>query len=66
VISVLPHRRGIIDSMVKWYPRKAYSATWDQCFRRMRISMKMLVIELKSAGSSGAKLLVSCVTLGCD
>jgi hypothetical protein len=26
--------------------------------------MKMLIIELKSAGKSGAKLLMSCVTLG--
>jgi hypothetical protein len=33
--------------------------------KRMGISMKMLVIELKPAGSSGVKLLASCVTLEC-
>jgi hypothetical protein len=50
VISVLPHkRRGMLDSMVRWYPRKTYFTTWDQCCKRMGISMKMLVIELKSA-----------------
>jgi hypothetical protein len=50
VISVLPHKRkGILDSMVRWYPRKTSFATWDRCSRRMGISMKMLVIELKSA-----------------
>jgi hypothetical protein len=55
----------MLDSMVWWYPRKTPFATWDQCSRRMGISMQMLVIELKSAGSSGVKLLVSCVTLEC-
>jgi hypothetical protein len=51
VISVLPHkRRGMLDSMVRWYPRKTHFATWDRCFKRMRILMKMLVIELKPAG----------------
>jgi hypothetical protein len=51
VISVLPRRRrGMLDSMVRWYPRKVPFATWDQCFRRMEISMKILVIELKPAG----------------
>jgi hypothetical protein len=66
VISVLPHkRRGMLDSMVRWYLRKTSFATWDRYSKRMGISIKMLVIELKSAGSSDAKLLVSCVALGC-
>jgi hypothetical protein len=39
----------MLDSMVKWYPRKTSFATWDRCFKRMRISMKLLVIELKPA-----------------
>jgi hypothetical protein len=48
---VLPHRRrGMLDSMVRWYPRKTHFTTCDRCFRRMGISMKILVIELKSAG----------------
>jgi hypothetical protein len=51
VISMLPHkRRGMLDLMVRWYPRKTHFATWDQCSKRMGISMKMLVIELKPAG----------------
>jgi hypothetical protein len=51
VISVLPHkRRGMLDSMVRWYPRKTSFSTWDRCFRRMGTSMKMLIIELKPAG----------------
>jgi hypothetical protein len=51
VISVLPRRRrGMLDSMVKWYPRKTSFATWDRCSRRMEISMKILVIELKPTG----------------
>jgi hypothetical protein len=50
VISVLPRKRGMLDSIVRWYPRKTHFATWDQCSRRMGISMKMLVIELKSIG----------------
>jgi hypothetical protein len=29
--------------------RKTHFATWDRCFRRMGISIKMLVIELKPA-----------------
>jgi hypothetical protein len=50
VISVLPHeRRGMLDSMVRWYPRNTPFATWDRCFKRMGISIKMLVIELKPA-----------------
>jgi hypothetical protein len=40
---------GMLDSMVKWYPRKIPFGTCDQCSRRMGISMKMLVIELKLA-----------------
>jgi hypothetical protein len=51
VISVLPHkRRGMLDPMVRWYPRKTPFATWDRCSRRMGISIKMVVIELKLAG----------------
>jgi hypothetical protein len=51
VIAVLPHkRRGMLDSMVKWYPRKTSFATWDRCSKRKGISMKMLVIELNPAG----------------
>jgi hypothetical protein len=51
VISVLPHKRKwMLDSMVRCYPRKIFFATWDRCFKRMGISMKMLVIELKPAG----------------
>jgi hypothetical protein len=51
VISVLPHKRRVmLDSMVRWYQRKTSFATWDRCSKRMGISMKMLVIELKPAG----------------
>jgi hypothetical protein len=51
MILVLPHkRRGMLDSMVRWYPKNTHFATWDRCFRRMEISIKMLVIELKLAG----------------
>jgi hypothetical protein len=51
VISVLPHkRRGMLDSIIKWYPRKTHFATCDQCSKRMGISVKMLVIELKLTG----------------
>jgi hypothetical protein len=51
VISVLPRRRrGMLDSMARWYPRKTPFAIWDRCFRRMGISMKILVIKLKPAG----------------
>jgi hypothetical protein len=50
VISVLSHRRrGMLDSMVRWYLRKATFATWDRCSKRMGILMKMLVIKLKLA-----------------
>jgi hypothetical protein len=56
VISVLPHkRRGMLDSMVRWYLRKTPFATWDRCSRRMGISMKMLVIELKPADFLGSR-----------
>jgi hypothetical protein len=52
MISVLPHRkRGMLDLMVMWYPRKASFATWDRCSSRMEISMKILVIQLKLASS---------------
>jgi hypothetical protein len=51
VISVLPHkRREMLDSMIRWYPRKTPFATWDRFSRRMGILMKMLAIELKPVG----------------
>jgi hypothetical protein len=51
VILVLPHKmRRMLDSMVRWYLRKTHFTTWDQCSKRIGISMKMLVIELKSGG----------------
>jgi hypothetical protein len=51
VISVLPRmRKGMLDSMVRWYTRKTPFATWDRCSRSMGISMKILVIELKPTG----------------
>jgi hypothetical protein len=35
VISVLPHkRRGLLDLMVRWYPRKTPFATWDRCLKK--------------------------------
>jgi hypothetical protein len=61
--SATTQEEGMLDSMARWYPRKTPVATWDRCFKRMGILMKMLVIELKPA--SGVKLLLSCVTLGC-
>jgi hypothetical protein len=42
--------RRMLDSMVRWYPRKTSFATWDHCSKRIGISMKILVIELKLAG----------------
>jgi hypothetical protein len=43
-------RRRMLDSMVRWYPIKTPFATWDRCSRRMGISMKVLVIEIKAIG----------------
>jgi hypothetical protein len=48
--SATRQEEGMLDSMVRWYPRKTHFSMWDRCFRRMGISMKMLVIDLKSAG----------------
>jgi hypothetical protein len=48
--SATTQEEGMLDSMVRWYPRKTPFATYDRCSKRMGISMKMLVIELKSAG----------------
>jgi hypothetical protein len=45
--SATTQEEGVLDSMVRWYPRKTHFTTWDRCSRRMGISMKMLVIELK-------------------
>jgi hypothetical protein len=36
--------------MVNWYQRKTSFVAQDQCSRRMGISMKMLVIEVKMPG----------------
>jgi hypothetical protein len=47
--SATTQEEGVLDSMVRWYPRKTPFATWDICSKRMGISMKMLVIELKPA-----------------
>jgi hypothetical protein len=43
----------MLDSMIMWYLRKTHFATWDRISRSMRISMKMLVIELKWCQASG-------------
>jgi hypothetical protein len=50
--SATTQEEGVVDSMVRWYPRKTPFTTWDRCFRMMGISMKILVIELKPAGVS--------------
>jgi hypothetical protein len=42
--------REMLDSMVMWYSRKTHFITWDRCSKRMGISIKMVVIELKPAG----------------
>jgi hypothetical protein len=48
--SATTQEEGMLDLMVRWYPRNTHFTTWDRCSKRMRISMKMLVIELKPAG----------------
>jgi hypothetical protein len=48
--SATIQEEGMLDSMVKWYRRKTPFTTWDRCSKRMGISMKMLVIELKPTG----------------
>jgi hypothetical protein len=48
--SATTQEEGVLDLMVRWYLRKTHFATWDRCSKRMGISMKMLVIELKPAG----------------
>jgi hypothetical protein len=48
--SATTHEKGMLDSMIRWYPRKTPFVTWDRCSRRMGISMKILVIELKPTG----------------
>jgi hypothetical protein len=60
--SATTQEERVLDSMVKWYPRKTHFVTWDRCSWRIGILMKMLVIELKPVGWSGVKLLVSCGT----
>jgi hypothetical protein len=48
--SATTQEEGMLDSMVMWYSRKTFFATWDRCSKMMEISMKMLVIKLKLAG----------------
>jgi hypothetical protein len=43
-------KKGDVRLDVRWYPRKSPFATWDRCFKRIEISMKMLAIELKPVG----------------
>jgi hypothetical protein len=40
----------MLDSLVRWYLRKTPFAAGDRCYRRMRISMKILIIELNPVG----------------
>jgi hypothetical protein len=48
--SATTQEERMLDSMVRWYLRNKHFATWNRYSKRMGISMKMLVIELKSAG----------------
>jgi hypothetical protein len=48
--SATTQEKGMSDSMVRWYPRKTSLAIWDRCSKKIGISMKMLVIELKLTG----------------
>jgi hypothetical protein len=48
--SATTQEEGMLNSMVRWYPRKTHFTTCDRCSKRMGISMKMLVIKLKPAG----------------
>jgi hypothetical protein len=48
--SATTQEEGDVRLIVRWYLIKTYFATWDRYSRRMEISIKMLVIELKSAG----------------
>jgi hypothetical protein len=48
--SATTQEEGMLDSIVRWYLRKTSFTTWDRCSRRMEISMKILVIELKPDG----------------
>jgi hypothetical protein len=48
--SATTQEEGMLDSMVRWYLRKTPFVIWDRCSKRMGISMKMLVIELKPVG----------------
>jgi hypothetical protein len=48
--SATTQEEWMLDSMVRWYPRKTPFATWDRCSKRMGILIKMLVIELNPAG----------------
>jgi hypothetical protein len=48
--SATTQEEGMLDSMVRWYPRKISFATWNRCSKRMGVSIKILVTELKPAG----------------
>jgi hypothetical protein len=48
--SATTQEEGMLNLMVRWYLRKTPFATWDRCFRKRGISMKILVIELKPVG----------------
>jgi hypothetical protein len=48
--SITTQEEGDVRLDGQVYPRKTYFANWDRYFRRMGISMKILVIELKPAG----------------
>jgi hypothetical protein len=51
MISVLTHKKSeMLDSMARSYLIKTHFTTSNRRFRRTGISMKMLVIQLKSAG----------------
>jgi hypothetical protein len=47
--SATTQKEGDIRLDGQVVPRKTHFTTWDRCFRRMEISMKILVIELKPA-----------------
>jgi hypothetical protein len=48
--SVTTQEEGGVRLDGQVVPRKTHFASWDRCSKRMGISMKMLVIELKSTG----------------
>jgi hypothetical protein len=48
--SATTQKEQDVRLMVMWYLRKTPFTTWGRCSISMGISMKMLVIELKSDG----------------